>query len=155
MTGKSARLEKRVPAVGREAGPERVAFSFRGGDGRTKGLSFLEIADDHASRRRGLSKRASLSPIGGMFFDKAGAFWMRDTNFPLDLVFVDEYGKITEKMAMAVDPDGTKIYSPTKEAAHAIELPAGFCERRGIVEGDYVVPTKIAGHHRGSEAKEA
>jgi len=148
MNDKSARLEKRVPAVGEAAGPERVAFSFRDEGGRQKALSFLEIADNHAARRRGLSKRASLSPIGGMFFDKAGAFWMRDTNFPLDLVFTDEYGRITEKMAMSVDPEGTKIYSPTKAAAHAIELPAGFCDRHKIAEGDYVVPTKIAKHHR-------
>ena len=69
---------------------------------------------------------------------------MKDVEFPLDLVFTDDSGRVTEKMAMPVDRDGTLLYrSGDPSATHAIELPLGFCERHSIEAGDTVVPASL------------
>ena len=78
-----------------------------------------------------------------MFFDKAGTFWMKDVNFPLDIVFVDKRGKILEKYGMIVDKTGSTLYAPTKKADHAIELPFGFIDKYGIKEGDKAIPFSV------------
>lgn len=140
---KGAKMTKKVDAVGEKVDDremKRLAFRFRDGKtSRTKCAAFVEIADTAERRRVGLSKRASMDDMGGMFFDCKGPFWMKDVNFPLDLCYLDEHGAITEKIAMAKDVDGTKLYPRTKEASvHAIELPAGFCDRFGLKVGDYI-----------------
>ena len=141
---KSAKLVKRVEAVG-EADPDgrkmkKVLFKFKDGDtGKTKCAAFVEIADTAERRRVGLSKRASIGRMDGMFFDCKGPFWMKDVNFPLDLCYLDDGGRITEKVAMAEDRLGTRLYPRTKdESVHAVELPSGFCDTFGLRVGDYV-----------------
>lgn len=138
---KKARMTKRVGAVG--SMPDAVPFVFRDGEtGAVKASAYLEVADTDPKRRAGLSKRASLPPDGGMLFENcAGPFWMKDTEFPLDLVYLDGDGTITEKTAMAVEPDGETLYpAHTTGVAHAVELPLGFCHRNGIRVGDTVFP---------------
>lgn len=138
---KSSKMVKRVDAVGTKDGGrrmKRLVFRFEDGEtGRTKCAAIVEIADTRERRTVGLSKRASMNANGGMFFDCHGPFWMKDVNFPLDLCYLDEYGTITEKCAMAKDVLGRTLYPRTKIASvHAIELPAGFCEKYGLKVGD-------------------
>lgn len=138
---KGFETDKVVKQAG-EPSPE-VGLAFVRG-GKKLAMAFAEIADTHELRRIGLSKRASLPADRAMLFDKAGTFWMKDVNFPLDLVFVDKHGKILEKCGMPVDKAGTTLYSPTKNAAHAIELPFGFVDKYGIKEGDKAIPFSVA-----------
>ena len=140
---KEAKLTKKVDGVGTKAENDdmkRLVFRFNDKKtGKTKCAAFVEIADTAERRRVGLSKRASMDEMGGMFFDCKGPFWMKDVNFPLDLCYLDEKGAITEKIAMAEDKEGTTLYPRTKEASvHAIELPAGFCDKHGLKIGDYI-----------------
>jgi uncharacterized membrane protein (UPF0127 family) len=111
-------------------------------EGQVKAEVSSEIADTPELRRQGLSKRACLPEGYGMFFDKVGAYWMKDVNFPLDIVFLDKQGTILEKQHMPVtqEPDPCKpLYVPqAKEAAHALELPAGWFERKGLEPGDRI-----------------
>jgi uncharacterized membrane protein (UPF0127 family) len=78
-----------------------------------------------------------------MFFDRAGVYWMKDVNFPLDLTFVTKEGEVLETVAMPVDKSGIFHYSPSVEnvvkAAHAIETPLGYMAEHGVVPGDFVV----------------
>ena len=148
--GKKSKIVKRVPAVGTKTDsendlPKRVVMRIRDGEtGRTKCAAFVEIANTPELRRRGLSKRASLGKMSGMFFDCHGPFWMKDVEFPLDLCYVDESGKVTEKMAMPVDKEGKNLYPRTKTASvSALELPFGFCDRHGVKVGDVLVPSKM------------
>jgi uncharacterized membrane protein (UPF0127 family) len=116
-----------------------IPLRFINRNGAVKASASVEIADTAELRRIGLSKRASLPDNHGMFFDKVGAFWMKDVHFPLDLVFVDRHGMVLEKHAMPVDNGGRKLYRPSStEVAHAIELPSGWCDRHGITIGDVV-----------------
>ena len=73
-----------------------------------------------------------------MFFDKAGSYWMKDVHFPLDIVFTDPQGKILDKQAMMVNPRGDIIYTAACPAAHAVELPLGWCSRHGVEVGDQI-----------------
>lgn len=136
-----------VPTMGKaSAAPaaESVRLQFRAKDGTIKASATVEIADTPALRAKGLSKRAQLAPDHGMFFDKAGTYWMKDVAFPLDIVFVDKAGTVLGKTAMAVEADPTmptRHYPSPKSAAHAIELPRGWCKAKGIGIGDVVVPT--------------
>lgn len=121
---------------------DEVKVVFTGRDGAVKASAVLEIADTDETRAAGLSKRASLADGRGMFFDRAGAFWMKDVEFPLDLTFVTKEGEVLETVQMPVDRTGVFHYSPSREnaakAAHAIETPLGFMEAHGVVPGDTV-----------------
>lgn len=116
----------------------RVTFSAK--DGTVKASAVLEIADTDETRRTGLSKRASLADGHGMFFDRAGCYWMKDVEFPLDLTFVTKEGEVVETLQMPVDKGGVFHYSPSAatahKVAHAVETPMGFMAAHGIVAGD-------------------
>lgn len=153
---KHKEMIKTIPAIGKidkrieklhfdqdNEGPLVFKFCDKTGT-KTKCAALIEIANTPALRTKGLSKRASLSKIGGMYFNKASTFWMKDTNFPLDLVFIDKNGRITEKTAMALDRKGRTLYPPKSEkSAHAIELSLGFCDKHNIKVGDIVKVGKL------------
>lgn len=152
---KGAKMVKKVPAVGTKSDGGDVEFDppvpvvFRDRKGKVKCAAFVELADTPERRARGLSKRASLGKMSGMVFDCAGPFWMKDVEFPLDLVFTDDSGVITEKTAMAVDRDGRNLYPAHKWAStHAVELPEGFCDAHGVEVGDSVVPAELGALRR-------
>ena len=109
-------------------------------EGNAKAELDAEIADTLLTRRIGLSKRAELPAGRGMFFDKIGAYWMKDVEFPLDIVFLSKNGSVLEKQHMPQliqDADQAPLYESTdKTAAHALELPAGWFDEQGIVPGD-------------------
>ncbi len=144
---KVSKMTKRIEATGTKVdGVEfdpPIPFVFRDGKtGRAKCACVLELADTYSRKQKGLSKRASIASDHGMLFQNCtGPFWMKDTEFPLDLVFLDRDGRVTEKTAMAVDKECRNLYPATKSASeHAIELPMGFCEYHGISTGDTVLP---------------
>ena len=148
---KSSKMVKKVTAVGTKADDPEVEFDppvpivFKDRKGKVKCAAFVELADTPERRARGLSKRASLGKMAGMVFDCAGPFWMKDVEFPLDLVFTDKYGRITEKTAMAIDRDGDNLYPAHKyDSENAIELPYGFCDRHGIEVGDRAVTASLS-----------
>ena len=71
---KKSLIVKKVPATGTKVDserdlPRRVVMKIKDGEtGKTKCAAFVEIADTDALRRKGLSKRASLGRMSGMFF---------------------------------------------------------------------------------------
>jgi len=119
-----------------------IRLQFIDKEGNVKAEASVEIADTPVKRRMGLSKRAFLPQGRGMFFDKAGAYWMKDVNFPLDILFLDKQGAVLERqhMPQVQEPDPLKpLYVSTSEkAAHALELPAGWCTKHGVQVGDTV-----------------
>lgn len=127
---------------------DEIRFDFTAPDGAVKASAVLEIADTDETRRQGLSKRASLPDGHGMFFDKAGCYWMKDVEFPLDLTFISKEGEVLETLPMPVDRGGVFHYSPSTElaskVAHAIETPLGFMAVHGVVPGDFALPEVVA-----------
>jgi uncharacterized protein len=102
----------------------------------------LEVVDDEASRTQGLMGREALGANEGMLFDfPAGtrpAIWMRNMLISLDLLFVDEQGRL-EQIFREVPPCRAmpcEIYRADRPLRFVIEVPAGTAERLGLNEGD-------------------
>ena len=101
----------------------------------------VELADDAASRRRGLMFRQSMPLDHGMLFDfereQPLSFWMKNTPLPLDIIFIDRRGIIVHIHHRAVPYDETPIPS-TKPASAVLEINGGVARLIGISEGNQV-----------------
>lgn len=113
----------------------------------------VEVADDEASRRRGLSGREALPEDGGMLFvlpDRSPAFWMKGMRFPIDIVWIDS-DRVVDVSANLPPPAGSgdrlPTYSPDRPADLALEVNAGWAARNGIRKGDRV---RLASRASGS-----
>ena len=102
------------------------------------------IADTAATRAQGLmnATEADLAPLGdgtrrGMLFvfpvAQSVSFWMRDTEVPLDLAYLDETGRILAVHAL-VPLDETPVPSPGP-IRYALEVRAGDL---GVGVGDVI-----------------
>lgn len=102
----------------------------------------VEVAEGPAEQARGLMYRRNLAPDSGMLFPFAEArqarFWMRNTYVPLDLLFIDEAGRIESIHADAAPLDESTIASRGPVIA-VLEILAGESARRGIRPGDRVL----------------
>jgi len=109
-------------------------------DGRTHRFH-VEIADNDASRERGLMFRKSLGPDAGMLFDfhssQYVSFWMKNTLIPLDMVFIDARGTVVNVAANAPPLSEAPIPSDAPVLA-VLELRGGRAAELGIQAGDRV-----------------
>ena len=103
-----------------------------------------EVADDEASRQRGLSGRDSLDPDAGMLFLLPGdspSFWMKGMRFPIDIVWI-KGARVVDVTADVPPPAGTNealaTYSPDRPANRVLEVNAGWAARHGVERGDRV-----------------
>lgn len=101
----------------------------------------IEIADDNAKRAWGLMHRTYMAPDAGMLFDfkrpQRITMWMKDTEIPLDMLFIDADGVIRSIAARTVPHSLDYIRSPPRMRA-VLELNAGTASRLGIGVGDRV-----------------
>ena len=99
------------------------------------------IADDDASRARGLMHVPGLGASRGMLFlfdtPQPVAFWMKDTCISLDIIFVAADGRIVN-IARDTEPFSLSPIKSTAPITAVLELAAGSTERLGIVPGDRV-----------------
>lgn len=98
----------------------------------------LEVARSEAEQEKGLMKRDSMPQDHGMIFvfrDEAQrSFWMKDTRFPLDILFLSSKGKVVSIHQMrAYDMNNTYSDLP---AQYAIELNKGQAKESGVKVGD-------------------
>jgi uncharacterized protein len=87
----------------------------------------VEIANTEAARRKGLMQRDSMPQDHGMIFvfaeEQDLQFWMKNTRFPLDIIFLDAGGKVISIKSMKpYDLNTTDSDGPAK---YAIELNKG------------------------------
>lgn len=110
----------------------------------------VELAQTDVERARGLMQRKEMAPDHGMLFvfeaEGPRYFWMKDTPLSLDIIFVDEAGKII-RIADHTVPFSEKIIPSMGDALYVLEVLAGTCERLGINVGDQLVskPLKVGG----------
>lgn len=101
----------------------------------------VELADNDASRARGMMFRTSMAPEAGMLFDfkqeQMASFWMRNTLIPLDMLFIKADGTILNIHQRAIPRDETGINSAGPVRA-VLELNGGTVSRLGIKPGDKV-----------------
>lgn len=114
--------------------PERVELR---GDFGMAGFH-VELADEPAERALGLMHRQELSKSAGMLFvyeyPQKVAFWMRNTLIPLDMIFVDEAGRVVQIHENAKPLDTTHIRSETEVLA-VLEISGGLASALGIKVG--------------------
>ena len=109
-------------------------------DGKTIHFN-VEFVNTFASREKGLMFRKSLPPNGGMLFDfieaRPVAFWMKNTLIPLDMIFIDPAGRITNVARQAKPLDETPIPSDG-DVRGVLEIRGGRAAELGIEAGDQV-----------------
>lgn len=102
----------------------------------------VELASTVESQEKGLSGREKLEENTGMLFvfKDSGIypFWMKDMKFNLDLIWLDEAGKIVF-IKKNVSPDSfPESFSNNKNAKYVLEVLAGFSEKNNLKEGNFV-----------------
>ena len=99
----------------------------------------IEVALTDAQMEQGLMFRRNLAADAGMLFDfRAPAnimMWMKNTLIPLDMLFLDQHGRIVDIHERAV-PLSTDTIAPEIAARYVIELNGGTVARLGIKRGD-------------------
>ena len=98
----------------------------------------VEIADDAGGRAKGLMNREQMASSAGMLFvyeaPQHAVFWMKNTLIPLDMIFADATGRVTQVHDMAVPLDETGIDGGAG-VAFVLEINGGLAGRMGIGEG--------------------
>ncbi len=99
----------------------------------------VELAVTKAERVQGLSGRKSLDEGTGLLFifEESGLypFWMKDMNFPIDIIWLSEDQKIVFIKSNAKPSDFPKTYNPEQDAKYVLEVPAGFSEKYKLKAG--------------------
>lgn len=103
----------------------------------------VEIADTETERARGLSGRAALEENRGMLFvfDEPGqyGFWMKDMNFPIDIVWIDENWRVAG-ITGNVSPDSyPQVFYPPRPIKYALEVNTGFAITHHLTIGTQIV----------------
>ena len=107
--------------------------------GDINGVEFsLEVACSEDDKRQGLMYRNTLARDSGMIFvyDKADyyAFWMKNTNIPLSIAFLDENKKIVDIFDMK--PHDLTPMATKEKAIYVIEMNLGWFDDNKIRIGD-------------------
>jgi uncharacterized protein len=102
----------------------------------------VEIVETAADRSQGLSGRESLEIGKGMLFvfENSGiyGFWMKDMNFPIDIVWIDEE-RLIVGISHQVEPESyPEVYYPARSVKYVLEIPAGEALSQGLSVGDVV-----------------
>src|SRR5438876_7624191 len=99
----------------------------------------VELATTPAQMEQGLMFRKSMAPDAGMLFDyrapSMAAMWMKNTLIPLDMLFVDQQGRIINIHERAV-PGSLDPIAAAAPARAVIELNGRTAAHLGIKPGD-------------------
>lgn len=111
-----------------------------------KGALTVEVADTKSSREQGLSFRKSMRDDEGLLFvfDVPGryGFWMKDMNFPLDIVWINQNGVVVEVQRNLLPESYPKTFINASEASYVLEVNKGIAEKFGIYIGSKVKITE-------------
>lgn len=101
----------------------------------------VEVADEPATRAQGLMHRETLPASAGMLFvyekPQRATFWMKNTLIPLDMIFIDPTGTVTQVHENAVPLDLTGIDGGDGVIA-VLEINGGLARALGIDAGSEV-----------------
>ena len=107
-------------------------------DGSVAASLVVEIAETPEARARGLMGRVLGDFMAGMLFvfetPQPQTFWMRNTPGALDMLFIDDKGRVLN-VASHTTPMSDQMYSSAGPAQFVLETKAGFADRFGIRPG--------------------
>ncbi len=103
----------------------------------------LDVADTPVALEKGLGGRSSMPSNKGMLFILASSsdncFWMKDMKFPLDMVWLDNNGKVIHTAA-DVKPDSyPNQYCSEGQPKYVVELNAGNIKCGNIRDGQAIL----------------
>ena len=104
----------------------------------------VDIADTLQAREQGLSGRTQLSSNEGMLFvfptKERFVFWMKDMQFPLDFVWIDDIRviEITHSVGVLDENGQINTIQPSYPVDKVLEINAGAASQSGIRVGDLV-----------------
>jgi len=133
------------PAEAQSAGQfvtfEKNELSIETAAGATHSFE-VEVAVTLDQRAQGLMFRRTMAAEAGMLFLFGGsaprAMWMKNTLIPLDMLFIDEAGKIVRIEERTV-PHSLRAIVSGQPASAVLELNAGTASRLVIEPGDRVL----------------
>ncbi len=106
----------------------------------------IEIADDDYQIQTGLMYRKSMQPDRGMLFifpdESPHSFYMKNTEFPLDIIFIDAKQKVVsiQKNARPFDERSLPSDGPAK---FVLEVNAKLSDTWQLKKGDSISFTKM------------
>ena len=105
----------------------------------------VEIADTPALRSQGLSGREDIGDYQGMLFvfneNGSYSFWMKDMNFPLDLIYIDETYYIVDiiENKKPCTQQECKSFVPSVPFKYVLEVKGEFCDINRIDIGNAAI----------------
>ncbi len=109
----------------------------------------VDVADTRAAQQQGLSGRESLAEGTGMLFvfdqERLLTFWMKEMNFPLDMVWIDASCTVVDiSRDVPIPEPGQTLadlptYGPEAPAKYVLEINAGTSAAAGFGPGDTAV----------------
>jgi hypothetical protein len=102
----------------------------------------VEVASTPQERERGLMLRTSLPAESGMLFlyetPQPIAMWMKNTIIPLDMIFIDAWGKVN-RIESNAEPFSLDPIPSDGDVIGILEVNAGVAEKIGLKTGDKVI----------------
>jgi len=103
------------------------------------GIFKARVVQSVAERERGLSGTSQLAQNQAMIlvFDGNGRWpiWMKDMNYPLDIVWLNQDKKVIYIVKNAPPDSYPKTFLPKDAARYVVELPAGMVDQKTITVG--------------------
>jgi uncharacterized membrane protein (UPF0127 family) len=103
----------------------------------------VDISDNDCKRILGLSGRKELKNDSGMFFvfPEIGnyGFWMKDMNFPIDILWIDKSLNIIGIEKMVSTSTYPNILGEKYFASYVLEIPSGFSDTNNIKVGNKII----------------
>jgi uncharacterized membrane protein (UPF0127 family) len=101
-----------------------------------------EVVDTPETQNLGLSYREKLDKDSGMLFifdhsDRYG-FWMKDMNFSIDIVWIDENFKIVGVEKTVAPETFPNVFYPQELVKYVLELPSGYVDQYHIAIGNMI-----------------
>lgn len=108
-----------------------------------KGVSFqVAVAATSAEQVKGLSGRQVLAENEGMIFvypvPTRPSFWMKEMNFPIDIIWIDADKKIVEVTAKVSPDTFPQAFRPPRDILYVLEVNSGLAEKYGWQAGERV-----------------
>ena len=108
----------------------------------------IEIAITEKERSRGLMYRKELKQTEGMLFlypeKQIIKMWMKNTLIPLDMIFINNNGKIIDIFKMTIPKDLTPI-GPNVKLKGVLEINGGLTSYLNINKGDFIIHPSLSG----------
>jgi uncharacterized membrane protein (UPF0127 family) len=102
----------------------------------------VQVVRTPADLSKGLGGKSCISADQAMLFEfnRPGkySFWMKDMNFPIDIVWLDADRKVTQVKAWVAPETFPDSFGNKRPAQFVLELKAGQASRLDIEQGNHI-----------------